>query len=100
MAPENYEEGRGKRLPWIRHAICNSEAIYVSEETVQGTFRRSYLYTATVSIPIQPKDQVQYYVVVIREGKNANLTFVTAYSMFKRNNFINAIALGRLHYKL
>jgi len=95
VATENYEEGRGKRLPWIRHTLENSESIYVSEETVQNTFRRSFLYTAIVSIPIQPKPQVSYYVVVIREGKNAELRLVTAYSMFKRNKFLSVIALTK-----
>jgi len=91
VSTENYEQGRGKRLPWIRYAIQNSEAIYVSEGTVQGSFRRAYLYTATVSIPIQPKAQVSYYIVVAREDKNGNLRLVTAYSMLKRNKFLNII---------
>ncbi|HUE52205.1 MAG TPA: hypothetical protein VMO80_07695 [Terriglobales bacterium] len=91
VASENYEEGRAKRLPWIRHALQNSEAIYVSEETVQGTFRRTYLYTATVSIPLVPKAQVSYYVVVVREAKNEALRLVTAYSMFKRNKFLSIV---------
>jgi len=95
VSPENYEEGRGKRLPWIRHTIQNSAAAYVSEETVAGTFRRTFLHTAIVSIPLklQPqKPQVSYYVVIVREGKNAELRFVTAYSMFKLNEFLRIIA--------
>jgi hypothetical protein len=94
VAPENYEEGRGKRLPWIRYALQKSDAVYLSEETVQGVFRRTYLYTATVSIPLNPKPQVSYYVVVVREGKNALLRMVTAYSMFNRNKFLTVIALS------
>lgn len=93
VAPENYEEGRGKRLPWIRYALQKSDAVYLSEEKVQGAFRRTYLYTATVSIPLNPKPQVSYYVVVVREGKNALLRLVTAYSMFNRNKFLTIIAL-------
>jgi hypothetical protein len=93
VAPENYEEGRGKRLPWIRYALERSEAVYLSEETIHGVFRRTYLYTATVSIPLDPKPQVSYYVVVVREGKNAVLRLVTAYSMFSRNKFLTVIAL-------
>ncbi len=95
VAPENYEEGRGKRLPWIRYTLENSHAIYVSEETVGGAFRRTYLYTATVSIPIVPKPQVSYYVVVIRELKNGELRLVTAYSMLKRNRFLSILSLCR-----
>src|SRR5713226_8598263 len=32
VTPENYEEGRGKGLPWIRYTLQSSSAIYVSEE--------------------------------------------------------------------
>jgi len=94
MASANYEEGRGKRLPWIRHTLEKSNAVYVIEETVQGIFRRTYLYSAIVSIPLEPKPQTSYYVVVVREGKNHSLKFVTAYSMFKRNRFLTIIALS------
>ena len=99
---KNYEEGRGKRLPWIRHALVNSGAVYVREETTKGIFRRAYLYTAIVSIPLvqAPKPQISYYVVVVREGKNKeDLRFVTAYSMTKLNDFLRILAptypLGR-----
>src|SRR5690242_8947335 len=66
-SPDNYEQVRGKRLPWIRHTLLNSDALYVSEEIVMGQFRRSFLYSAIVSIPIKPKPQVSYYIVVVRE---------------------------------
>lgn len=92
MTPENYESVRGKRLPWIRYTIEKSAAIYVTEEIVSGAFRRVFLYTATVSIPIEPKPQVSYYAVIVREGKNENLRMVTAYSMFKRNRFLGVIS--------
>ena len=92
--PQYYEQVRGKRLPWIRYTLEKSGAIYVAEETVQGAFRRAFIYTAIVSIPIQPKPQTQYYVVVVREGKNAELRLVTAYSMFKRNRFLSVLALA------
>lgn len=94
---ENYEQVRGKRLPWIRHVLQRSEAIYVVEETVQRAFRRSYLYTAIVSIPLQPKAQTQYYVVVVRESKNGDLRFLTAYSMDKRNRFLGVISLCSMY---
>lgn len=91
IASENYEEGRGKRLPWIRHALTNCESIYISEERVQGLFRRSLLYASIVSIPVPPKTQISYYVVVVREVKNKELSFLTAYSMFERNRFLKVI---------
>lgn len=91
-AIENYEEGRGKRLPWIRHTLVNSDAIYVHEENAAGFFRRSYLYIATVSTPLKGAPaKTSYYVVVVRETKNSAFKVITAYSMFKRNEFLKVI---------
>ena len=97
IASCNYEEVRGKRLPWIRHTLKNSTAIYVVEETMgRSGIRRTFLYTATVSIRLQnQQEQTSYYVVVIRETKNQILRMVTAYSMFDRGSFLHAIALSR-----
>jgi hypothetical protein len=98
VTPENYEEVRGKRLPWIRHTLQNSPAIYVVEELLgKSGVRRTFLYTATVTIKLHEGEQTSYYVVVVREGKNNLLRLVTAYSMFKRSGLLRAIALGRLY---
>jgi hypothetical protein len=91
VATENYEEVRGKRLPWIRHVLQVSKAVYVVEEEIRGNFRRSYLYTAVPSIPITPKPRVSYFVIVVREDHNRKLWFLTAYDMAKYNNFIRII---------
>ena len=95
VSSENYEQVRGKRLPWIRYTLQSSSAIYVAEETVSGSFRRTFLYTAIVTIPLVPKPQVSYYIIPVREGKNGNLRMVTAYSMFTRNKFLAAITLSK-----
>jgi hypothetical protein len=95
IADENYEEVRGKRLPWIRPILENSKAIFVKEEKVYGAFRRSFLYTAIASIPLEPKPQVSYYVVVVAEGGNKELKMVTAYGMFECNKFLRVIALAK-----
>ena len=95
VADENYEEVRGKRLPWIRHVLTYTKAIFEKEETVHGTFRRTFLYTAIVSIPLGAKAQISYYIVVVSQGGNKELRMVTAYSMFDRNKFLKAIATAR-----
>ncbi len=78
MLSENYEQGRGKRLPWIRYTLQSSRAIYVAEEMVQGTFRRTFLYSAMATIPLKTgKPDVQYYVIPVREDKNKNLRMIT-----------------------
>lgn len=90
VASENYEEVRGKRLPWIRHTIQNCDSIFI-QETVGKSFRRSFLYAGVASIPVSGKSQISYYVVIVREEKNKNYGFVTAYSMFGRNDFLRVI---------
>jgi hypothetical protein len=97
VSAENYEQGRGKRLPWIRYTLQNSDSIYVAEEIVDGAFRRTFLFTAIVSIPLDPKPQVNYYVVVVREGKNDNLRMVTAYFMLARNKFLARLCQCKHH---
>jgi len=95
---ENYEQGRGKRLPWVRHTLKNSPAIYMSEELIGGMFRRTFLYTAIATIPLkEQKSEIQYYVIPVREDKNKNLRMITAYSMSKRNRFLAIIALSKLY---
>jgi hypothetical protein len=89
---QNYEEVRGKRLPWIRHVLKNSKGIFEKEEKVFGSFRRTFLYTAVVSIPIEPKPQVSYYVVIVREIGNKELKLVTAYNINILNRLLKAIA--------
>src|SRR5712664_828201 len=78
VAPHIYEEVRGKRLPWIRHVLTHSRGIFEKDESVYGVFRRTFLYSAVVSIPLEPKPQVSYYIVVVREGGNKELRLVTA----------------------
>jgi hypothetical protein len=91
VSAENYEEVRGKRLPWIRHTIANSTSVYVHEEAAMTGIRRSYLYVATVSVPLRKqKPQTSYYVVVVRETKGG-LKTITAYSMVPRNKFLKVI---------
>src|SRR5690349_17469840 len=54
ISSANYEEVRGKRLPWIRHTVQNSDAVYVEEEPIgRSGIRRKYFYVATVTIKLQ-----------------------------------------------
>src|ERR1700676_229973 len=94
IAPENYEPVRGKRLPWIRHVIERAKSVYRVEETVHGKFRRTFLYTAISSIPLVPKPDVAYFMVVVSEDPNGNLRFVTAYHIPSHNRFLSRIEPG------
>ena len=92
---------RGKRLPWIRHTLEKSDAVYVEEESIgRSGVRRKFFYTAIVTIKLKNEpEQTSYYVVIVREGKNQNLRMVTAFSMFERDGFLHSIAVSRRHVK-
>jgi hypothetical protein len=94
IAPENYETVRGKRLPWIRHVIEKTRSVYRVDEIVHGKFRRTFLYTAISSIPLIPKPDVAYFMVVVSEDPNGNLRFVTAYHIPSHNRFLSRIEPG------
>lgn len=94
VAPENYEPVRGKRLPWIREVIGKAKSVYRVDEIVHGKFRRTYLYSAISSIPVKPKPDVAYFLVVVSEDPNGNLRFVTAYHISSHNRFLSRIEPG------
>jgi len=94
VAPENYEEVRGKRLPWIRYVIENSKSAYQVDEFVGGKFRRTYLYTSIATIPLKGSVDHAYFVVVVREDPNGNLWFVTAYHIRSHNRLLSRIEPG------
>jgi hypothetical protein len=88
VAAENYESIRGKRLPWIRHVLSGTRAIFQADEYIQGKFQRSYLYSSLASIPTQDGMKHSYFIVVVRERGNQVLRFVTAYPISSHNRFL------------
>ena len=73
VALQNYEEVRGKRLPWVRHVLEKSRSVFRVDENVGGVFRRTFLYTAISSIPLRGKaPQKAYFMVVVSEDGNRN----------------------------
>lgn len=95
VASENYEESRGKRLPWIRHVLSNSKAVYVVEEIVHSKFRRTYLYASIATIPLAGESSISYFLVVVVEEGNKRLVFRTAYAVESGNRFLKYIERGR-----
>jgi hypothetical protein len=95
MSKENYEEVRGKRLPWVRYTIENSDAVYIEEELIgRSGVRRKFFYTAIVTYRHKGEEHTSYYVVLAREdGKSGIIRMVTAFPMFERDGFLHAIAM-------
>jgi hypothetical protein len=67
----------------------------VVEEYVQRKFRRTYIYTAVASIPLNPKPAVSHFIAIVSEDANKNLKFVTAYAINQDNRFLKCIEPGR-----
>ncbi len=91
---ENYEELRGKRLPWIRDVLAKSTSVYLVEEMIGGKPHKTYLYTGIASIPLSQDDAVNYFIVVGKEDANRNMRFVTAYPVFEYDKFLSRIEAG------
>jgi hypothetical protein len=95
IAPENYEEVRGKRLPWIRHVIEKTRCVFRADEAVGAAIHRTYLYTGISSIPLkQSKPRIAYFLVIVSEDANRVLRFVTAYQVEKHNQLLSRIEPG------
>ena len=91
MRSEFYQPTRGKRLPWIRHVLTNSNSIYRTLESMPSGERR-LIYGARVIIPLKDsKEGVEYFVVIVRRDKNGNLHFLTAYPVFEERGFLEVI---------
>lgn len=93
-APENYDEGRGKRLPWIHHVLRNTKAIYKLDEKVRNAVRTKYIYTAIASIPFNGAWVLNYCFIVVSENPHGGLRFVTSYPIKKHNQFLSRIEEG------
>ncbi|OGF50623.1 MAG: hypothetical protein A2231_11585 [Candidatus Firestonebacteria bacterium RIFOXYA2_FULL_40_8] len=88
IAPENYVEPRGRRLPWIRYTIENSKEIYKQD----GPSRSLFFYVFEFEIPMSSQSNaIDYFVVVLKSERGKDLKFLTAYPVNKYNQFLNKI---------
>ena len=85
--PEYYEETRGKRLPWIRHTIENTNEIYELREKSWSTF----FYIGTFIVPLQEGDISNYFFIVTRKESRQNRKFVTAYHLKNHIRLLKSI---------
>lgn len=90
LSPENYEEARGKRLPWIRPTLENSKGIYEFTERNWTT----YFYTSALNVPFKdkitglPTKEMHYFFIVVRKEAGRPLRFITAYHFDKELPFL------------
>ncbi|MDP3786082.1 MAG: hypothetical protein Q8R05_00780 [Candidatus Omnitrophota bacterium] len=88
---EYYLPHRGKRLPWIRHTLCNSTSIYTKTEGTQ----REIMYLCRYDLPNYDNESNQCYWAVIvkkqKKDKASPYNFKTAFPIIKYNNLLKRI---------
>lgn len=93
VSPENYVPSRGKRLPWIRHTIRNTDAIY--ERVVRED--REIMYVAEYKIPFgDGKFDFFYWLVIAskyRKDRVGPFKFRTAFFVMPNgyNSFLKRL---------
>lgn len=86
--PKNYDETRGKRIPWLRHTIENTKEIYEEREESWSTF----YYVGTFKILSRDKsEKINYFLIIVRQEKNHPRKFKTAYPIFKSSELLKRI---------
>ncbi len=99
IKPENYVESRGKRLPWIRHTIGKTRAIFqvwrsIPRKGKPPLRQRSFLYIARVIVRFGGGQKTSHFLVAVKEDPNKNLEFVTAFAIDRYNTFLKRIEEG------
>jgi len=88
--PLNYRQARGKRLPWIKYVLQNSNEIYTKQEG--NTLL--YIYVMTFVIPINPNEKTtNWFLVFVKKRKDIEKTlgFLTAIPVEKYNGFLSKL---------
>jgi hypothetical protein len=86
----NYRQARGKRLPWIKYVLQNSNEIYTKQEG--NTLL--YIYVMTFVIPISPVEKTtNWFLVFVKKRKDIEKTlgFLTAIPVEKYNGFLSKL---------
>jgi hypothetical protein len=87
MDPKNYQEYRGKRLPWIKPIIRNTKCILIRDREVFI----EYFYTGRVLIPHPEGTHENHFLVVVKKNKGEPARFVTAYYTDKYRMFLRKV---------
>ncbi len=96
MKPQNYHEPRGKRLPWIRYIIQNSNEIYESYELHRQENIYYYIGKALVKTSnglVVPN----YFMIVTYKKKGQKIIFKTAYHMDDKMELLKKICQARVY---
>ena len=91
IKPEYYLPHRGKRLPWIKHAIQNTRNIYAR---IEGN-DIELMYLCRYKLPNLDQEGGECYGVVIarkyKKDKVSPFKFKTAFPMFKYNELLRRL---------
>ena len=88
MKSEYYKSDRGKRLPWIKHALHNTTNIYTC---IDGD-EREIMYLAKYDLPsYDDQSNKHYWAVIVKKNKKDRASpykFKTAFPIFDYNNLL------------
>lgn len=90
MESQFYQATRAKRLPWIRHVLEKTPAVYVTSDTFASGERR-LIYVGRAIVPHSEGESSNYFVVIVRKDRNSNLHFLTAFPVFDEADFMAII---------
>ena len=94
MKPENYQPPRGRRLPWLRHVICNSDEVYEHFELQRQ--ENIYYYVGKAIITLPDKVVPNYFLIVTYKKKGEPITFKTAYFLEDKIELFKKICRGKV----
>ncbi|NQT75002.1 MAG: hypothetical protein HQ566_00610 [Candidatus Omnitrophica bacterium] len=91
ISTEFYLPHRGKRLPWIKHALHNSTNIYTRIDRGQ----REIMYLCKYDLPISDIESNKcYWSVIVKKNKKDKVSpynFRTAFPVFKYNRLLKRL---------
>lgn len=91
IAPDYYQEARGKRLPWIRHVLENSSEVYAEPKTGRHGLP-NLVYQGTTFLGSPAPKYHQIFLVIVEFDRSKRLSFLTAFHIQDRQRLLKLLA--------
>ena len=95
--PENFNESRAKRLPWIAYTLKNTDQVYELSEKdwITYFYTLSFVVKYKDKITGEPKTNIDNYLIVTKKKAGTPIQFVTAYNPDTRLELLKKICKAR-----
>lgn len=94
LLKQNYQETRGKRLPWIRFILQNTEEVYEFQDHRQNLFVT--YYAGTGMVPTSEGKIANYFLIVTHKRGGGPIELKTAFFMEEEQDMLKKICLCRV----